>query len=145
MRKVENSRIERMEWADKKGRIDMMDSGNWGGQYSMENVVSCEYNMNNGYVEVYYSDGNSLRLKCEETEANLHTTEQSLAKLHKLLDDKPMEYVAMALSGELQTYCDIEADMVKGMFGTIVQGYLKLGYNKAMSEALAREFFRYES
>ena len=145
MRKVENSRTERIEWADRKGWIDMMDSGNWGKQYSMENIIGCEYNMDNGYVEVYYSDGNVLRLKCEEIEASLRTTEQSLAKLHKLLDSKPIEYVAMALSGELQAYCDIEADMVKGMFGTIVQGYLKQGYSKAMAEALAREFFRYES
>lgn len=122
-----------------------MDNGNWSEQYSMENIMGCEYNMDNGYVEVYYSDGNILQLKCEEIEANLHTTEQSLAKLHKLLDDKPIEYVEMALSGELQAYCDIEADMVKGMFGTIVQGYLKQGYSKTMAEALAREFFRYES
>ena len=123
----------------------MMDSGNWGKQYSMENIIGCEYNMDNGYVEVYYLDGNVLRLKCEEIEANLHTTEQSFAKLHKLLDDNPIEYVAMALSGELQAYCDIEADMVKGMFCTIVQGYLKQEHSKAMAEALAREFFRYES
>lgn len=123
----------------------MMDSGNWSEQYSMENIISCEYNMDNGYVEVYYADGNILRLKCEEIESNLHTTEQALAKRHKLLDDKPIEYVVMALSGELQAYCDIEADMVKSMFGNIVQGYLKQGYNKAMAEALAREFFRYES
>lgn len=123
----------------------MMDNGNWSEQYSMENIMGCEYNMDSDYVEVYYSDGNILQLKCEEIEANLHTTEQSLAKLYKLLDDKPIEYVAMALSGELQAYCDIEADMVKGMFGTIVQGYLKQGYSKAMAEALAREFFRYES
>lgn len=61
------------------------------------------------------------------------------------MDDKPIEYIAMVLSGELQTYCDIEADMVKGMFGNIVQGYLKQGYNRAMAEALAGEFFRYES
>ena len=134
-----------MEWADKKGRIDRMDNGNWSEQYSMENIMGYEYNMDNGYVEVYYLDGNVLRLKCEEIEASLHTTEQSLAKLHKLLDSKPIEYIAMALSGELQAYCDIEANMVKGMFGTIVQGYLKQGYNKAMAEALAREFFRYES
>ena len=84
-----------MEWADKKGRIDMMDNGNWSEQYSMENIIGCEYNMDNGYVEVYYSDGNILQLKCEEIEANLHTTEQSLAKLHKLLDDKPIEYVGI--------------------------------------------------
>lgn len=51
----------------------------------------------------------------------------------------------MALSGEMQAYCDIEDDMVKGMFGTIVQGYLKKGYNRATAEMMAREFFRYES
>ena len=90
----------------------MIDNGNWSEQYSMENIIGCEYNMDNGYVEVYYSDGNILQLKCEEIEANLHTTEQSLTKLYELLNDKPIEYVAMALSGELQAYCDIEADIV---------------------------------
>ena len=97
------------------------------------------------YVEVWYVDGNMLRIKCEEVEAALRTTEQSLAKLHKLLDNEPIEYVAMALSGEMQAYCDIEDEMVKGMFGTIVQGYLKKGYNRATAEMMAREFFRYES
>ena len=38
----------------------MMDNKNGGGQYSMENVIGCEYNMDSGYVEVYYSDGNIL-------------------------------------------------------------------------------------
>ena len=122
-----------------------MDNRNWEGMYSIENIASCEYNIDNGYVEVHFTDKNILRIKCEEVESSLNTTEQSLAKLHKLLDDKPIEYVAMALSGELQAYCDIEADMVKGMFGNIVQSYLKQGYNKEMAEALAREFFRYES
>ena len=93
----------------------------------MDNIVECAYNMDNGYVEVWFTDGNMLRIKCEEVEAALRTTEQSLAKLHRLLDNKPIEYVAMALSGEMQAYCDIEDDMVKRMFGTIVQGYLKKG------------------
>ena len=73
-------------------------------------------------------------------EAALRTTEQSLAKLYRLLDNKPIEYVAMALSVEMQAYCDIEDDMVKGMFGTIVQGYLKKGYNRATAEMMVREF-----
>ena len=89
----------------------------------MDNIAECAYNKDNGYVEVWFIDGNMLRIKCEEVEAALRTTEQSLAKLHRLLDNKPIEYVAMALSGEMQAYCDIEDDMVKGMFGTIVQGY----------------------
>lgn len=111
----------------------------------MDNIVEYAYNMDNGYVEVWFTDGNMLRIKCEEVEAALRTTEQSLAKLHRLLDNKPIEYVAMALSGEMQACCDIEDDMVKGMFGTIVQGYLKNGYNRVTAEMMAREFFRYES
>ena len=103
--------------------------------------MECAYNIDNGYVEVWFTDGNMLRIKCEEVEAALRTTEQSLAKLHRLLDNKPIEYVAMALSGEMQAYCDIEDDMVKGMFGTIVQGYLKKGYNRATAEMMARDFF----
>ena len=101
--------------------------------------------MDNGYVEVRYVDGNMLRIKCEEIEAALRTTEQSLAKLHKLLDNKPIEYVAMALSGEMQSYCDIDEEMVKTLFGTYVHGYLKKGYNRATAEMMARKFFRYES
>lgn len=31
------------------------------------------------------------------------------------------------------------------LLGTIVQGYLKKGYNRATEEMMAREFFRYES
>ena len=111
----------------------------------MDNIVECAYNMGNGYVEVWFTDGNMLRIKCEDVEAALRTTEQSLAKLHRLLDNKPIEYVAMALSGEMQAYCDIEDEMVKEMFGTIVQGYLKKGYNRVTAEMMAREFFRYES
>ena len=42
----------------------------------------------------------------------------------------------MALSGEMQAYCDIEGDMVKGVFGTIVQGYLKKGYNRATAKMI---------
>ena len=57
----------------------------------MDNIVECAYNMDNGYVEVWFTDGNMLRIKCEEVEAALRTTEQSLAKLHRLLDNKPIE------------------------------------------------------
>lgn len=111
----------------------------------LDNIVECAYNMDNGYIEMQYVDGNMLRIKCEEVETALWTTEQLLAKLHKLLDNKPIEYVAMVLSEEIQEYCDIEDEMVKSMFGMIVQGYLKKGYNRATAEMMAREFIRYKS
>ncbi len=61
----------------------------------MDNIVECAYNMDNGYVEVWFTDGNMLWIKCEEVEAVLRTTEQLLAKLHELLDNKPIEYMVM--------------------------------------------------
>ena len=111
----------------------------------MKNIIGCEFNDDNGCVEVAYKDGNFLKIKCEEVEAKLRTTEQPLTKLNRLLENNPDEYVAMALSGEMQAYCDIEAEMVKDMFGNIVQGYLKKGYNRATAEMMATPFFRYES
>lgn len=111
----------------------------------MDNIVECAYNMDNGYVEVWFTDGNMLRIKCEEVEVALRTTEQSLTKLHKLSDEKPIEYVAMALSGEMQAYCYMEAEMVQEMFGTIVQGNLKKGDSRATAEMMTRKSFRYES
>ena len=88
----------------------------------MDNIVECAYNMDNGYVEVWFTDGNMLRIKCEEVEAALRTTEQSLAKLHRLLDNKPIEYAAMALSGEMQAYCDIEDRWLRGCSGRLCRG-----------------------
>ncbi len=33
----------------------MIDNENRSEQYSLENIIGCEYNMDNGYVEVYYT------------------------------------------------------------------------------------------
>lgn len=35
----------------------------------IDNIVEGVYNMDNGYVEVWFTDGNMLRIKCEEVEA----------------------------------------------------------------------------
>ena len=102
-----------------------------------DNILKCEYNMDNGYVEVYYKDGNMLRLKCEEVESRLRLTQHSQSKIWKLLDENPIEYVSM--------YCDIEDDMVKSSHDMLLQQYLDLGYNQATAEALIREFNRYDS
>lgn len=51
----------------------------------MKYIIGCEFNDDNGCVEVAYKDGNFLKIKCEEVEAKLRTAEQSLTKLHRLL------------------------------------------------------------
>ena len=54
----------------------------------MNNIAECAYNMDNSYIEVWFTDGNRIREKCEEVEVTLKTTERSLTKLYKLLDNK---------------------------------------------------------
>ena len=34
----------------------------------MDNIVECVYNMDNGYGEVWFTDGNMFRIKCEEVD-----------------------------------------------------------------------------
>ena len=58
-----------------------------------DNILKCEYNMDNGYVEVYYKDGNMLRLKCEKVESRLRLTQHSQSKIWKLLDENPIERI----------------------------------------------------
>lgn len=41
-------------WKD--GLMEMKDN-------RMDNIVECVYNMDNGYVEVWFTDGNMLRIK----------------------------------------------------------------------------------
>ena len=41
----------------------------------MDNIVECAYSMDNAYIEVRGIDGNIFRIKCEEVEAALRTTE----------------------------------------------------------------------
>ena len=104
--------------------------------------------MDNGYVEVWFADGNMLRIKCEEVEAALRTTEQSLAKLHRLLDEQADRVLwQMALSGEMQAYCAIEDDMVKRYVRSDCAGVSEKGVQSgyATAEMMAREFFRYDS
>lgn len=111
----------------------------------MENIISCEYNIDNGCVEVRYKDGNLLRLNCEEVEEQLRTTLHSMAKVQRLLDIEPITYVTLAMSGEMQAYCDRADKMVKEEHDTMLQGYLENGYDKEMAEAMVREFYRYDS
>ncbi len=89
----------------------------------------------------------SLTIKCVNL---MDQIKQLKAKVTKQAEDidfyKSKVHQQYEKLEQLQEKADnFERVKQKGMFGTIVQGYLKQGYSKTMAEALAREFFRYES
>lgn len=115
------------------------------GDYLMGNIVECAYNIDNGCVEASLADGTMLRVEYEEIQDSLRTSRYSWSKQQWLLDNELKEYFAMAVSGELQSYCKIEDDYVNGAFERVVQEFMKRGDNRATAEMFAREFFMYES
>ncbi len=115
------------------------------GDYLMHNIVECAYNIDNGCVEASLADGALLRVEYEEIQDSLRTSRYSWSKQQWLLDNEPKEYFAMAVTGQLQSYCNIEDDYVNGAFERIVQEYMKRGDNRATAEMFASDFNRYDS
>ena len=88
----------------------------------MKNIIGCEFNDDNGCVEVAYKDGNFLKIKCEEVEAKLRTTEQSLTKLHRLLENNPIEYVAMVFQARCKHIVILRLKWLKICLGISCRG-----------------------
>jgi hypothetical protein len=109
---------------------------------NMENVLGCKYNIDNGYLEVFYKDGSILVLMCEDVEAELRTTILSRAELELLLEENPMEYMEMALEGKFQEFCDLIDKEEPEMLEIIIQAYMKQGFSRATAEMYAREVYR---
>ena len=107
----------------------------------MENVLGCEYNIDNGYLEVLYKNGSILVLKCEDIEAELRTSIHSRAEMQLLLEENPMEYMEMALEGKLQEFCDVVDNEESEVLENIVQAYVEQGFNKPTAEIHAREVY----
>lgn len=107
----------------------------------MNNIKKCEYNPTTNSILVWHADDYAFRIDCTWIEFSLKTTASVLRNLHRLREENPLQYVTLYVSGEMQTYCDIEEEIIRGMFGRIVQGYLRQGYNKREAEIKAKEFF----
>lgn len=70
----------------------------------MEKIKNCEYNMDTGCVEVNFSDGSMLSIDCEEVENTYAKTTTDCSELDWLIYNKPLEYVQLVLTGEIEAY-----------------------------------------
>ena len=109
---------------------------------NMENVLECEYNIDNGYLEVLYKSGEILVLKCEDIESRLRTSTYSRMEMDLLLEENPMEYMEMALEGKLQEFCNLIDNEESEELDSIIQAYMKQGFSRAAAEMYAREVYR---
>ena len=70
----------------------------------MNKIISCEFNIDSGCVEICFSDGSMLAINCTAVENGIETTMNGRAELDWLIYNAPLDYAKLVLSGELNGY-----------------------------------------
>jgi len=65
----------------------------------MKKLLSCEFNMDTGYVELRYSDGSMLAIDCDAVEDEYAKTIRHRSALDYLVYNAPLEYAELVLCG----------------------------------------------
>ena len=70
----------------------------------MKRLLSCTFNMDSGCVEARFSDGTMIAIDCTAVERELEADMLQRGELDWLIYNKPLEYVQLVLSGEIEEY-----------------------------------------
>ena len=89
--------------------IQMKQNQNFDHNHSQK-VLSCHYNMDTNRVEARFEDGTTLSIDCISIEDEYGNTPAQRAELDWLLYNKPLEYVQLVLSGEIEHYLSLGCD-----------------------------------
>lgn len=109
----------------------------------MDNL-KCQYNMDSGFLEVTYDDGCMLSVNCSEIEENLNTNIVTRSRLQWLLDNDPFSYLEMALSFELQEYCNHIEQQTMEQNQIIQKQLLDNNYTERSAQCIISDFNRYD-
>lgn len=67
-------------------------------------LISCEFNMDSGCVELQFDDGTELDINCTAVENKYGHTIQQRSELDWLVYNAPLEYAQMVLTGSIEPY-----------------------------------------
>ena len=67
-------------------------------------LITCEFNMDSGCVELRFDDGTALDIDCTAIEHEYGHTVQQRAELDWLIYHVPTEYARLILSKEIASY-----------------------------------------
>ena len=70
----------------------------------MKNIISCEFNMDTGCVELQFSDGTMLSINCTAVENEVADNMYQRSELDWLIYNAPLEYVDLILIREPEKY-----------------------------------------
>ncbi len=70
----------------------------------MKKVISCEFNMDSGCVEVRYSDGSLIAINCTAVERQVAENRFERSELDWLVYHALIDYVNLLLYGDMREY-----------------------------------------
>ena len=70
----------------------------------MNKLLSCEFNIDTGNVELRYTDGSMISIDCTEVEKEVAMSINARSELDWLIYNAPLEYAKLVLNGELEDY-----------------------------------------
>jgi len=67
-------------------------------------LITCEFNMDSGCVELRFDDGTKLDIDCTVVESQYTHTVQQKTELDWLVYNAPLEYAQLVLSERIRNY-----------------------------------------
>ena len=67
-------------------------------------VLSCEFNMDTGCVEVKYADGSMIAINCTKVENEVARNMYEASELDWLIYNEPVTYVNLITCGGIEEY-----------------------------------------
>ena len=70
----------------------------------MKTLLSCEFNMDTGCVELRYSDGSMISINCTDVEAEVANSRFQRSERDWLIYNDPLSYAELILNGDPEEY-----------------------------------------
>ena len=70
----------------------------------MNKMLSCEFNVDTGNVELRYADGSMISIGCTEVEKEVAMSINARSELDWLVYNAPLDYAELVLCGDLDGY-----------------------------------------
>ncbi len=70
----------------------------------INNIISCEFNIDTACVEVNLTDGSMVSIVCDAVEDEYARNMYEVSELDYLIYNEPMSYVRLLLSGKMEEY-----------------------------------------
>ena len=74
-------------------------------------LITCEFNMDSGCVELRFDDGTTLDIDCTAVENKFGHTIQQRSELDWLIYNAPLEYAQLVLNGRIEEYIRLATEL----------------------------------